>query len=110
MSTLSRIVLQPNEALLTDRSLTGQPVNEGYGSHASVTIVTALLAKVSVSMGCRTMRALGLFRTTAQGTEWVATFSDIDLANEELHQLVLETPGEYFLLDQISGDKVFVPN
>ncbi len=56
------------------------------------------------------MRALGLFRTTAQGTEWVATFSDIDLANEELHQLVLETPGEYFLLDQISGDKVFVPN
>jgi hypothetical protein len=44
-----------------------------------------------------TMRALDLFRTTAQGTEWVATFSDIDLANEELRQLVLEGPGEYFL-------------
>jgi hypothetical protein len=34
----------------------------------------------------------------------------IDLAEEELHQLVLETPGEYFLLDQVSGEKVFVPN
>ena len=56
-----------------------------------------------------TMRALDLFRTTAQGTEWVATFSDIDLANEELRQLVLERPGEYFLLDQVSGEK-FVPN
>jgi len=32
----------------------------------------------------------------------------IDLAEEELHQLVLETPGEYFLLDQVSGEKVFV--
>jgi hypothetical protein len=56
------------------------------------------------------MRGLDLFRTTAQGTEWVATFSDIDLANEELHQIVLETPGEYFLLDQASGEKVFVQN
>ena len=56
------------------------------------------------------MRALDLFRTTAQGTEWVATLSDIDLANEELRQLVLDTPGEYFLLDQASGEKVFVPN
>lgn len=56
------------------------------------------------------MRALDLFRTTAHGTEWVATFSDIDLASDELHQLVLETPGEYFLRDQISGEKVFVPN
>jgi hypothetical protein len=44
---------------------------------------------------------LDLFRTTAQGTEWVATFSDIDLAEEELHQPVLETPGEYFLLDAV---------
>jgi hypothetical protein len=52
------------------------------------------------------MRALDLFRTTAQGTEWVATFSDIDLTKEELRQIVLETPGEYFLLDQISGEKV----
>lgn len=54
------------------------------------------------------MRALDLFRTTAQGTEWVATFSDIDLANEELRQVVLERPGEYFLLDQVSGEQVFV--
>ena len=56
------------------------------------------------------MKALDLFRTTAQGTEWVATFSDIDLAKEELHQLVLETPGEYFLLDLVSGEQVFVQN
>ena len=56
------------------------------------------------------MKALDLFRTTPEGTEWVATFSDIDLANEELHQLVLETPGEYFLLDLVSGEQVFVQN
>jgi hypothetical protein len=53
------------------------------------------------------MRALDLFRTTAQGTEWVATFSDIDLDKDELRQIVLEKPGEYFLLDQVSGEKVF---
>jgi hypothetical protein len=56
------------------------------------------------------MRGLDLFRTTAQGTEWIATLSDIDLTKEELRQIVLETPGEYFLLDQVSGEKVFVPN
>jgi hypothetical protein len=56
------------------------------------------------------MRALDLFRTTAQGTEWVATFSDIDLDKDELRQIVLEKPGEYFLLDQVSGEKVFGPN
>jgi hypothetical protein len=56
------------------------------------------------------MRALDLFRTTAQGTEWVATFLDIYLSKDELRQIVLETPGEYFLLDQVSGEKVFVPN
>jgi hypothetical protein len=53
------------------------------------------------------MRVLDLFRTTAQGTEWVATFLDIYLAKEELRKLVLETPGEYFLLDRITGEKVF---
>ena len=56
------------------------------------------------------MRALDLFRTTAQGTEWVATFSDIDLVTEELRRLVLDTPGEYFIVDQVSGEQVFVPN
>ena len=53
------------------------------------------------------MRVLDLFRTTAQGTEWVATFLDIYLAKDELRQIVLETPGEYFLLDQVSGEKIF---
>jgi hypothetical protein len=56
------------------------------------------------------MRALDLFRTTAQGTEWVATFLDIDVAKEELRQLVLDTPGEYFLVDQVSGEKVSEQN
>jgi hypothetical protein len=56
------------------------------------------------------MRTLDLFRTTAQGTEWVATFLDIYLSKDELRQIVLEKPGEYFLLDQVSGEKVFGPN
>ena len=56
------------------------------------------------------MKALDLFRTTAQGTEWVATLLDIDLATDELRRLVLDTPGEYFLVDQVSGEQVFVQN
>lgn len=52
------------------------------------------------------MSAFDLFCTTAEGTQWVATFLDIDVAKPNVELLAVHVPGEYFIVDQISGDKL----
>ena len=51
------------------------------------------------------MTAFDLFRSTSQGTEWVGTFLDIDLAKAEI--FAAQAPGDYFVADQCSGDRLF---
>ena len=53
------------------------------------------------------MTAFDLFRTTSQGTEWVGTFLKLDWAKSDAKMLAGQVPGDYFIVDQVSGDKVF---
>jgi hypothetical protein len=53
------------------------------------------------------MTAFDLFRTTSQGTEWIATFLNIDVAESDAQRFAAHFPGEYFVVDQRSGDRLF---
>jgi hypothetical protein len=53
------------------------------------------------------MMAFDLFRATSHGTEWVSTFLDLDVAKSDATNRAAEAPGQYFVVDQISGDKLF---
>ena len=53
------------------------------------------------------MTAFDLFCTTSEGTEWVATFLNIDVAKSTAELLATQVPGKYFIVDQVSGDRVF---
>jgi hypothetical protein len=53
------------------------------------------------------MSAFDLFCTTAEGTEWVATFLNVDVAKSNAELLAVQVPGEYFIIDQVSGNKMF---
>ena len=49
------------------------------------------------------MTAFDLFRTTSEGTEWVATFLDVDEAKSNAEHFASQLPGEYFVVDQVSA-------
>jgi hypothetical protein len=53
------------------------------------------------------MTAFGLFRSTTEGTEWVATFLDVEVAKFNAKSRAAQAPGEYFVVDQLSGNKLF---
>jgi hypothetical protein len=53
------------------------------------------------------MTAFDLFRTTSQGTEWVGTFLEVDWAKLDAQRFAAHFPGAYFVVDQVSGDKLF---
>lgn len=53
------------------------------------------------------MKAFDLFRTTREGTEWLGTFLDIDSAKTDAKHFAARRLGEYFVVDQLSGNKVF---
>ena len=49
------------------------------------------------------MTAFDLFRTTSEGTEWVATFLSVDEAKSNAEIFAAQVPGEYFVVDQVSA-------
>lgn len=53
------------------------------------------------------MTAFDLFCITSEGTEWVATFLNIDVAKSNAELLAVQVPGEYFIVDQVSGNRAF---
>ena len=53
------------------------------------------------------MTAFDLFCTTSEGTEWVATFLNIDVAKSNAELLAVQVPGKYFIVNQVSGSRVF---
>jgi hypothetical protein len=53
------------------------------------------------------MTAFDLYRTTSHGTEWIATFLDIEVARANARNRAAKLPGAYFVVDQCSGDKIF---
>jgi hypothetical protein len=53
------------------------------------------------------MSAFDLFCTTPEGTGWVATFLNIDVAKSSAELLAVQVPGRYFIVDQVSGSRVF---
>jgi hypothetical protein len=56
------------------------------------------------------MTEFDLFRTTPEGTEWIATFLDIEVAKFNAKSRAAQAPGEYFVVDQLSGSKLFELN
>jgi hypothetical protein len=53
------------------------------------------------------MTAFDLFRSTSEGTEWVATFLDVEVAKINAKSRAAQAGGEYFVVDQLSGSKLF---
>jgi hypothetical protein len=53
------------------------------------------------------MTAFDLFRTTSEGTEWVATFLDVEAAKIYAKSRASQVPGAYFIVDQLAGNKLF---
>jgi hypothetical protein len=53
------------------------------------------------------MTAFDLFRTTSEGTEWVATFLEVEEAKINAKSRAAQAAGEYFVVDQLSGSKLF---
>ena len=53
------------------------------------------------------MISLDLFRTTAEGTEWVGSFLDLNIAKAKLMELAEKAPGDYSIFDQSTGERLF---
>lgn len=53
------------------------------------------------------MITFDLFRTTSNGTEWIATFLDIEIAKTDAKSRAAQVSGEYFIVDQLTGNKLF---
>jgi hypothetical protein len=53
------------------------------------------------------MISLDLFRTTSEGTEWVGSFLDLDIAKAKLMELAENAPGDYSIFDQSTGERLF---
>jgi hypothetical protein len=52
------------------------------------------------------MRSLDLFRAKPDGTiEWCGTFFSMEAAKAKLQELLVAEPGDYFILDQVTGQK-----
>ena len=53
------------------------------------------------------MASLDLYRTTSEGTEWVGTFVEFDIAKAKLMELAETAPGDYSIFDQSTGERLF---
>jgi hypothetical protein len=53
------------------------------------------------------MTSLDLYRTTSEGTEWVGTFVEFDIAKAKLMELAETAPGDYSIFDQSTGERLF---
>jgi hypothetical protein len=53
------------------------------------------------------MISLDLYRTTSEGTQWVGTFADLDIANAKLTELGEAIPGDYSIFEQSTGERLF---
>ena len=53
------------------------------------------------------MVSLDLYRTTSEGTEWVGSFLDLDVAKAKLMELSETAPGDYSIFDQSTGERLF---
>jgi hypothetical protein len=53
------------------------------------------------------MTSLDLYRTTSEGTEWVGTFVDLDVAKAKLLELAETARGDYSIFDQSTGERLF---
>jgi hypothetical protein len=51
--------------------------------------------------------SLDLYRTTSEGTEWVGSFLDLDVAKAKLMELSETAPGDYSIFDQSTGERLF---
>jgi hypothetical protein len=49
----------------------------------------------------------GPYRTTSEGTEWVGTFVEFDIAKAKLMELAETAPGDYSIFDQSTGERLF---
>jgi hypothetical protein len=53
------------------------------------------------------MISLDLYRTTSEGTEWVGTFVNLDVAKAKLTELAETIPGDYSIFDPSTGERLF---
>jgi hypothetical protein len=54
------------------------------------------------------MVSLDLYRTTSEGTEWVGSFLDLDVAKAKLMELAETAPGDYSIFDQSTGNRLSI--
>jgi hypothetical protein len=53
------------------------------------------------------MRSLDLFRAKPDGTiEWCGSFFSMEAAKAKLQELLVAEPDDYFILDQVTGQKI----
>jgi hypothetical protein len=53
------------------------------------------------------MISLDLYRTTSEGTEWVGTFENLDVAKAKLTELADTIPGDCSIFDPSTGERLF---
>jgi hypothetical protein len=45
-----------------------------------------------------------LYRTTLEGTEWLGSFLEVQVAIAKLKEYAQKNPGHYYIFDQTTGD------
>jgi hypothetical protein len=53
------------------------------------------------------MISLDLYRITSEGTEWVGSFLDLNVAKAKLMELAENAPGDYSIFNQSTGERIF---
>jgi hypothetical protein len=48
-----------------------------------------------------------LYRTTLEGTEWLGSFLDMQVAIAKLKEFAQNNPGHYYICDQGTGEQMF---
>jgi hypothetical protein len=48
-----------------------------------------------------------LYRTTSEGTEWVGTFVNLDVAKAKLTERAETIPGDHSIFDPSTGERLF---
>jgi hypothetical protein len=49
-----------------------------------------------------------IFRTDPEGVLWIRSAATLESAKECVQQLAMRSPGEYLLLNQVTGDKLTI--
>jgi hypothetical protein len=54
------------------------------------------------------MPPFDIFRTDPEGVLWIESAATLESAKECVQQLAMRSPGEYLLLNQVTGDKLTI--